>query len=147
MAGNMQRFEPQGALSRFDPMSGLGTMFDMFDLMRPNRTFGEQNLRIDVNETEEAYLVKAEMPGIKKEDINVTIDGDEVTISGERSAEQERKDGNTVCRERYQGRQYRSFTLPQHIDEEKASASCHDGVLELSLPKKAGAGAKKLAIQ
>lgn len=147
MAGSLQRFDPQGGMSRFEPMRGIGTVFDMFDFMRPARILGEESLRIDVNETEQAYLVKAEMPGVKKEDIKVAINGDEVTISAERSSEEERNEGNVVCRERYQGRQYRSFTLPQFIDEEKATASCHDGVLELTLPKKAGAGAKQLSIQ
>ena len=147
MAGSIQRFEPQGGVSRFEPMRGLENMFDMFDLMRPARLFGTESLRIDVNETDQAYLVKAEMPGIKKEDIKVAIHGDEVTISGERDSEEERREGNIVCRERYQGRQYRSFTLPQPVDEENATAKCHDGVLELNLPKRAGAGAKQLTVQ
>lgn len=147
MAGSIQRFVPQGSLSRFEPMRGIGNMFDMFDFIRPGRFLGEENLKIDVNETDEAYLVKAEMPGIKKEDISVAVNGDEVTITGERSSDEERREGNIVCRERYQGRQYRSFTLPQPVDDEKATATCHDGVLELTLPKKAGAGAKQLSIQ
>lgn len=147
MAGSLQRFDPQGSMARFEPMRGLGNMFDLLDFMRPGRMLGDEHLRIDVSETDQAYLVKAEMPGIKKEDIKVSINGDEVTISGERSSETERQEGNVVCRERYQGRQFRSFTLPQYIDEDQASASCNDGVLELSLPKKAGAGAKQLTIQ
>ncbi|QYF92985.1 Hsp20/alpha crystallin family protein [Massilia sp. PAMC28688] len=147
MAGSLQRFDPQGNVSHFDPMRGLGSMFDLFDFMRPGRMSGMDQLRIDVNETDEAYLVKAEMPGFKKEDIKVAINGDQVSISGERSTDQERKEGNVVCRERYQGSQYRSFTLPQLVDEEKASATCTDGVLELTLPKKAGSGARQLPVQ
>lgn len=147
MAGSLQRYEPAGSLSRFEPMLGLGNMFDLLDFMRPGRLFGEAQLRIDVHETDQAYLVKAEMPGIKKEDIKVAIDGDEVTISGERSGEEERTEGSVVCRERYQGRQYRSFTLAQPVDQDQASASCHDGVLELTLPKKAGGSARQLTIQ
>lgn len=147
MAGSLQRFDPQGGISRFDPMRGFGSMLDLFDFMRPGRLAGDEQLRIDVNETDEAYTVKAEMPGFKKEDIKVAINGDQVSISGERSTEQEHKEGNVVCRERYQGRQYRSFTLPQFVDEEKASATCSDGVLELTLPKKAGSGARQLTIQ
>lgn len=147
MAGSLQRYDPQNRLSPFEPMRGFGNMFELLDLMRPSRLFGDDQLRIDVDETQDAYLVKAEMPGIKKEDIKVAINGDEVSISGERSGEEERKEGNVVCRERFQGRQYRSFTLPQYIDEDKASATCHDGVLELTLPKKAGGGARQLTIQ
>lgn len=148
MAGNLQRFEPQGAMSRFEPMRNLGNMFDLFDFMRPSRMlFNEDHLRIDVNETDDAYIVKAEMPGCRKEDIKVSVNGDEVTISGERQSEQERTEGNVVCRERYQGRQYRSFTLPQSVDEDKASATCREGILELNLPKKPGSGARQLSIQ
>lgn len=147
MAGNLQTVHSPSSLSRFDPMRSFGSMLDMFDLMRPTRMFADESLRMDVSETEQAYLVKAEIPGVRKEDIKVTINGDEVTIGGERESEQERKEGNVVCRERYQGRQFRSFTLPQFIDEEKATATCQDGVLELVLPKKAGAGARQLSIQ
>lgn len=147
MAGSLQRFDPQGGMTRFEPMRGLGSMFDLFDFMRPPRMFGEDQPRIDVTETDQAYLVKAEMPGFKKEEIKVAINGDQVSISAERSSDQERKEGNVVCRERYQGSQYRSFTLPQFVDEDKASATCADGVLELTLPKKAGSGARQLTIQ
>lgn len=147
MAGNMQRFDPQGGTQRFEPMRGIGNLFDVFDIMRPARLLGEETLKIDVHENDQAYMVKAEMPGIKKEDIKVSIRGDEVTISGERHSDQEHREGNVVCRERYQGKQYRSFTLPQFVDEEKASATCHDGILELTLPKKPGSGGKQLSIQ
>lgn len=147
MTGSLQRFDPQSSLSRFEPMRGIGNIFDMFDFMRPTRMFEAESLRIDVNETDDAYLVKAEMPGFKKEDIKVAINGDEVTISGERNAEQESGAGNVVCRECYQGRQYRRFSLPQSVDEDRATATCHDGVLELNLPKKTGAGATQLTIQ
>lgn len=64
---------------------------------------------------------------------------------GQRSSDEERREGNS--RERYQGRQYRSFTLPQPVEHEKATATCHDGVIDLTLPTKAGAGAKQLSIQ
>lgn len=150
MASNMQRFDPHGGVQRFDPMRGIGSLFDMFDvfnIMRPAQLLGGEHLKIDVHENDQAYLVTAEMPGIKKEDIKVSINGDEVTISAERESEQERKEGNLVCRERYQGKQYRSFTLPQFVDEDKASANCHDGVLELTLPKKPGTGGRQLPIQ
>lgn len=147
MAGNLTRFDPRGGLARFEPMRNFGNLFDMFDLMRPLRALGDENLRIDVTETDQAYQVKAEMPGFKKEDIKVAIQGDQVTISAESTSDQERSEGNVVCRERYQGSQHRTFTLPQYVDEENASATCHDGILELNLPKKPGTGGKQLTIQ
>ena len=147
MAGNIARFEPQGAMARFDPIRNFAHAFNMFDMMRPLRALDVERLPIDISETDQAYLVKAEMPGFKREDIKVSVQGDEVTISAETNQEDERTEGNTVCRERYHGKQFRSFTLPQSVDEEQASATCHDGILELTLPKKAGAGARQLTIQ
>lgn len=147
MAGNLMRFEPNSALSRFNPMRDLAQAFDLFDFMRPARLLDNEAIRLDVSETDQAYLVKAEMPGVKREDIKVSVHGDQVTISAETSSDQDRTEGNIVCRERYHGKQFRSFSLPQSVDEENAHATCHDGVLELHLPKKGGTGAKQLTIQ
>lgn len=147
MAGNLTRFDPQATLARFNPMRDLMNAFDMFDVMRPMRMLENQVIPVDITETEQAYLVKAEMPGVKREDIKVSIQGDRVTISADTSADEERTEGNLVCRERYHGRQFRSFSLPQSVDEENAHATCNNGVLELNLPKKGGTGAKQLSIQ
>jgi HSP20 family protein len=147
MAGNLTRFSPSGAVSRFDPMRSFANALDMFDFMRPTRLLEDERIPLDINETDQAYLVKAEMPGVKREDIKVSIQGDQVTISADTDVQQERTEGNVVCSERYHGKQFRSFTLPQPVDEENAHATCHDGVLELSLPKRGGTGAKQLTIQ
>jgi HSP20 family protein len=104
--------------------------------------------RMDVTENETAYTVRAEIPGVKKEDINITIDGDSVAISAEVKNEKDAKEGERVLRsERYYGRVYRGFTLGQAVDEETAKAKYADGVLELTLPKKAAVQAKRIAIQ
>jgi HSP20 family protein len=104
-------------------------------------------MRVDVKENAEGYEVHAELPGMKKEDIHVHIDGPVVSISAERKQEKEIKDGEKVLRtERYFGKVSRSFQLGQEIDESKASARFNDGVLELNLPKKAEAQAKRLSI-
>ena len=104
-------------------------------------------MRVDVKEKADAYEVHAELPGMKKEDIHVHIDGPVVSISAERKQEKETKEGDKVLRtERYFGKVSRSFQLGQEIDEAKASARFNDGVLELSLPKKAEAQAKRLSI-
>jgi HSP20 family protein len=87
------------------------------------------------------------MPGIKKEDIHVSIDGPMVSISAERKQEKEAKDGERVLRtERYFGKVSRSFQLGQDIDDGQASAKFTDGVLELTLPKKAATQSKRLTI-
>lgn len=106
-----------------------------------------QAVRIDVSENENAYTVHAEIPGVRKEDIHVTIDNDQVAISAETRNERAVKEGERVLRsERYYGKVHRSFTLGQPVDQEQAAAQYHDGVLELTLPKKAAASTRRLTI-
>ncbi|MDH4150888.1 MAG: Hsp20/alpha crystallin family protein [Betaproteobacteria bacterium] len=106
-----------------------------------------QAIRIDVAEDDKAYTVHAEIPGVKKEDIHVTIDADQVAISAETRKEREVKEGERVLRsERHYGKVYRAFTLGQAVDDEKAVAKYADGVLELTLPKKAVASVKRLSV-
>jgi HSP20 family protein len=103
---------------------------------------------IDVKEQEKSYLVHAEIPGVKKEDIHVSVDGAVVSISAERREEKDVKDGERVLRtERYFGKVSRSFQLAQEIDEAQVTAKYTDGVLELTLPKKAATQARRIAIQ
>jgi len=105
-------------------------------------------LRVDVTEDEKGYNVRAEIPGVKKEDINVAVDGNEVEISAEVKNEKEVKEGERVLRaERYFGKVYRAFSLEQDVDETATQAKYADGVLELRLPKKAPASVKRISIQ
>jgi HSP20 family protein len=105
-------------------------------------------MRLDVKETDKEYVVHAEIPGVKKDDINITIDGNQVAITAEVKREKEEKQGEKVLRtERYYGKMYRAFSLAQDVDEAGAEAKYMDGVLELRLPKKAATHAKRLTIQ
>lgn len=120
-------------------------------LMRPWR-FGladvAPRIKIDLSEQDGSYLVKAEIPGVRKEDIDVRIDGDRVTIRAETKSEKEEKDnGRVLCKERREGYASRSFTLACPVDEGHADASYKDGVLSLKLPKKAATSTKRLTIQ
>jgi HSP20 family protein len=109
---------------------------------------GQAQFRIDVKEDDGAYVVQAEIPGVRKEDINVTINGNQVAISTEVKREREDKQGEKVLRsERYYGKVYRALSLAQDVDEASAKAKYNEGVLELRLPKKAAVTAKKLSIQ
>jgi len=109
---------------------------------------GAAQFRVDVSEDEKAYQIRAEVPGVKKEDINVSIDGDTLAISAEVKNEKDVKNGERVLRaERYYGKVYRAFTLGQAVDEAGTSAKYSNGVLELTLPKKAAAQAKRVTIQ
>ena len=104
--------------------------------------------RVEVSENEQAYVIRAEIPGVRKDDINISIDGDQVAISAEVKNEKEAKDGERLLRsERYYGKVYRAFALGQPVDENGAAAKYSDGILELTLPKKAAAQAKRIAIQ
>ncbi len=137
-------------ITRFEPFNDLEDLFKGF-LVRPMRfdldVPAQLNVKIDVTKTDDTYTVKAEMPGVKKDDINVSIDGSQITIAGEVKKEKEEKKGEEVIRsERYYGKVSRSFTLPYEIDEPKSTARYADGVLQLTLPTKAKAGGKKLTV-
>ena len=105
-------------------------------------------MRVDVKETAAGYEVHAELPGMKKEDIHVHIDGPVVSISAERKQDKETREGERVLRtERYFGQVSHSFQLGQDVDEAAANARFSDGVLELTLPKKVAPKAKRLIIE
>jgi HSP20 family protein len=135
-------------VTRYDPFGELDDLFKGF-MLRPVRVDQQApQIKMDVKENEGAYLVRAEIPGVKKEDIKVDIDGNAVSISAEVKREKEQKEGDRVIRsERYYGSMSRSFTLEQDIDEKTANAKYSDGVLELTLPKKAGSRRNTIAIQ
>jgi HSP20 family protein len=146
---NITRFDP--FLTRLDP---FGESFeDVFRrMLRPVRWEveggGPQDIKVDVEESDKAYTVKAEVPGVKKEDINVQIDGNVVSITAESKREKEVKEKGKVIRsERYYGALSRRFTLMQDIDEAKAEARYVDGVLELMLPKKAPAASRRVTVR
>ena len=106
-----------------------------------------ESIRMDVKEDDKAYTVHAEMPGVKKEDIHVSIEGGTVSIAAEVKKTSEEKEGEKVLRsERYYGKVSRSFSLDHEVDEANASAKFSDGVLELVLPKKATSATKKLTV-
>ena len=105
-------------------------------------------IRMDVVERDNAYVVNAEIPGVAKDDIQVSIEGNQVTIGAEVKREPEAKDGGRVLRsERYRGSVYRGFTLPVEIDESASNAKYENGVLELTLVKKTAVAGRKLTVQ
>lgn len=140
-------------LSRYDPFS-IEPVSDLFQgLFRPLRgmTLVDEpdlaSMKIDVTENDNAYTVKAELPGVAKDDIDVQVAGNTVSINAKVERSNERKDGERVIRrERYSGAISRSFSLSGEIDDTNATAAYVDGVLSLTLPKKAPVGQKKLPI-
>jgi HSP20 family protein len=139
------------SLRLFDPTLNdpLDTMFRRFlSPMRMDRNLEELDIRVDVTEKDGAFKVRADLPGVKKEDINVRIDGNIVQIDAETKKEKDVKeeDGKVLRSERYYGSVSRTFSLAQDVDEAKAVAKYEDGVLTLDLPKKATTTSKRLAI-
>jgi len=151
MAGNLTRFNPMRDIARFDPFRNFEDMFGDFPLMAPWTHMDEHGMRMDIEESDQAYTVMAEIPGVKKEDIKIEIDGNKVSIRAEVKQVKEEKDsqsqGNMIRSERYYGQQYRSFSLSQAVDDTAAEAKYQDGVLHLTLPKKGGGNAKQVSVQ
>jgi len=145
---NITRFDPFNELARLDPFGNIEDMFKGFTLQPVFRGLqGEPQIKLDVSEEDNAYLVKAEIPGAKKEDIHISVDGKQVSISAEVKQEKEKKEGKRLIRsERYYGKVYRSFSLGQEVDQTATQAKYADGVLELTLPKKAGSTAQKITV-
>jgi len=105
-------------------------------------------IKMDVTRKDDTYSVKAEMPGVSKDDIHVSVEGNEVTISGEIKKEKEEKKGEEVVRsERYYGKVSRGFSLPQEIDAGKVDAKYADGVLNLTLPLKSKASGQRVTVK
>ena len=136
-----------------DPVFGDNFDAALRRFFSPATLEGEQpphmKMRIDVTENEKAYNVKADIPGVKKEDISINIDGNVVQIDAQtQGAKETRGNGDKVLRsERYYGSISRTFSLGQDIDDTKVQAKYADGVLSLELPKKAPADSRKIAIQ
>jgi HSP20 family protein len=139
-------------LTLFDPSTNdlIDPFFRRFfasrDVMAPLDT---QSIRVDISETPEQYSVKADIPGVKKEDIHVRIERNSVQIDATMNSEKEEKDpaGRIIRSERYSGAVSRAFSLANDVDDAKATAKYDGGVLTLSLPKKTAATAKQLSIQ
>ena len=137
-------------ITRFNPFEDLFADLGKGFWLKPVAIPGGEELKIkvDVKEDDKAYTVHADIPGVKKEDIQVDIDGGQVSIRAEVKKEKEEKKGETLIHsERYYGMVSRSFSLPAEIDEKATVAKYKDGVLDLTLPKKAGNGSRRIAIQ
>lgn len=136
-----------------DPFADVDDLFKGF-FLRPVRmgsaASGGMSLgqvKVDVSEDEKAYTVHAEIPGAKKEDIAVSLDGNVVSISAEVNRTREQKAGEKVVRsERYYGTVSRHFSLASDVDEGQCAANYRDGVLELVLPKKSGGRSRRIDI-
>jgi HSP20 family protein len=150
--------DPMKDLIRFDPFMDLAKwnqpFFDLFEQASKSIALPEglgagfqAGIKLDVTEDANAYNVRAEIPGVKKDEIKVNVEGGVVTISAEMKREKEEKKGEKTLRsECFYGAARRSFTLDQPVDEEAVKAKYADGVLTLTLPKKPGGHGRQIAI-
>ncbi|HXF93425.1 MAG TPA: Hsp20/alpha crystallin family protein [Nitrospiraceae bacterium] len=145
-------------VARWDPFRELEELSE-----RLNRVFGRPSVRrdnnkealtvadwipaVDISESEGEYLIKAELPGVKKEDIKVTLQEGVLTIQGERKQEKEEKGRKYHRIERSYGTFMRSFTLPDSVDDSKVSAEFKDGLLYLHVPKSEKAKPKAIEVK
>ncbi len=143
------------AMERWDPFRDIVSLREAMDrliqesFVRPAGSLlqgARGGVPLDVMEKDNEYEVHASLPGIKPEDVQITVQGNTVTIRGESGAEQERKDENWIVRERRSGSFYRSFSLPSEVDAGKATARYENGVLVLDLPKAEAAQPRRIQI-
>jgi len=136
-------------IARYNPFDDFFNDFGKGYFVRPFNppVEAELKMKIDVSEDEKSYTVQADIPGVKKEDIQVDIEGDIVSLRAEAKREkEEKKDEKVVYSERSYGMVSRSFSLPTEVDEKTAKAEYKDGVLKLVLPKKANGGGRRISV-
>jgi HSP20 family protein len=145
MATQMQRYDPfRNAISLRSVMDRL---FDESILHPLGNVPGDSSLMVDISETDNGYTVKASMPGVKPDDLQITVHGNVVTIRGEMHAEDEKNEEHYLMRERQVGRYERTFSLPAAVDADKAEAKFEDGVLTITLPKSESAKPKQVKVK
>ena len=135
------------AAARFEPAA----FDDLFRKFAMRTGFGDAEpapeMKLDVSEEDKAFIVRAEIPGVKKDDIKVDVDGNLVSVRAEvRQEKEEKQDEKIVYSERSYGMASRSFTLPGEVDAGGAKAEYKDGLLSLTLPKKANGGGKRVPV-
>lgn len=138
---------------RWEPFREMEDMFRQYSpfFARALRRNGGEGLEwspvADISETDQEYLIKAELPEVKKEDVKITLDNGVITIAGERRQEQEQKEANEIRVESFYGTFSRSFALPENIDARAIQAETKDGVLKVRIPKTKIEAPRKIAIE
>ena len=142
-------------LKKWDPFREVGSIRDEIDRIfdgflgrLPMRRGKEESWSplIDLEETKDKLIVRAELPGMKKEDIKISISGENLTLRGEREQKKVEKDGIYHLNERSFGQFERVIPLPTEVEKEKVKASYKDGILQITLPKSENVKPKEIAI-
>ena len=141
---NITRWEP------FREMEDIFRQYSPFFAGGLRRNGGEAAAwapAADISETNQEYLIKAQLPEVKKEDVKITLDNGVITIAGERRMEQEQKEANEIRVESFYGTFSRSFVLPDNVDANAIQAEQKDGVLKVHIPKTKAVAPKKIAVE
>jgi len=141
------RWSPFRQIGRFDPISDFEDIFRGLGVRPMSRDVeNAMEMRMDVIEDDKSYRINVDMPGVKKDEIDVSVEGNQVTISADVKREESRENEKSLYSERYSGKAYRSFSLPFEVDSTKSDARYEGGVLMLTLPKKASSISKRLSV-
>lgn len=142
------RWNPLRHTRLLDPFVDLEDLIQGVGARSLSREYDKTlEMRMDVQEDDKAYLVTVDVPGVKKEDIDVSVEGNQVTITAEvKRHEQSRDKGKELHSERFYGKAFRSFSLPNEVDSSKSEARYDGGVLSLTLPKKGDSQSRHLSI-
>jgi len=155
MANLIKRTEGGQALQRRDPFQDMRNVmrdwmgWDPFQAMAPltGRAFRDTfEPGFDVRETANSYVIEADLPGVKPEDVEITLTGNRLQITGKRETEEESKQGTFFCCERFFGTFTRAFTLPEGTDADHAASNFRDGVLTVTIPKRPEAQPRRIQI-
>jgi HSP20 family protein len=144
----LTHWNPFKQTSRFEPIASFDDLFRGWGVRPMAREFDvAPEIRIDVSEDDKLYRIKADIPGLDKNDIQISVEGNQVSIGAEIRREMKKKDDEKeLYTERYFGKVFRSFSLPVEVDSAKAEAHYENGVLMLQLPKKSNGGTRKITV-
>jgi HSP20 family protein len=138
-----------GTLTRWEPFAELGELRSRFDRMFEGLTDAGERAwapAIDVVRDKDSLVVRADVPGLKPEEVKIEVEDDILTVSGEHQESKEEKDKNYVRRERRYGSFSRSMALPAGVDAKKIKAQTHNGVVEVTIPLPAPAAKEAITI-
>jgi HSP20 family protein len=143
----LTRMNPFRNFSRFETPALFDDLFRNFALSPTWReATPAPDIRVDITEDDKAFHIKAEIPGVDKKDIDVSVEGNQVAIVAEVKQEERKNTEREVIVERSYGKAYRAFALPGEVDGDRTEAHYDRGVLALTLPKKANGGTRRIAV-
>jgi HSP20 family protein len=141
-------WNPLRELTRFEPLGDFDQVLRRLSLPQFSKEYERAlDMRLDISEDDHGYSVTIDMPGVRKENIEVVVEGTQVTVSAEVDREVSKEKGKQIYSERFSGRAYRSFSLPMPVDSARVKAHYDGGILKLELPKQHSTQQRRIAVQ